>query len=94
MKSQSNGTVFAWFICGAVVGAAAALLIAPETGKKTRRRLMGQAELGRKGLLESGQELFEKGRDLYERGRKIAEEVAEMFERGRQIAEKTVQDRV
>lgn len=94
MQRENNRVIVAWFICGAIVGAAAALLMAPDSGAKTRRRIVGQAERGRKSLLESGQELFEKGRDLYERGREIAEEAAEMFERGRQIAEKTINDRI
>ena len=91
---RENKTILAWFICGSIVGAAVALLMAPEAGADTRRRLAGQAARGRKTLLESGQEIFERGRDLYERGREIAEEAADMFERGRQIAEKTIDDRI
>ena len=89
-----NKAAFPWFICGTVVGAAVALLIAPAPGEQTRKRVIEQASRGRKSLLDSGQEIFDKGRDLYERGREIAEEAAEMFERGRQIAEKTVDDRI
>lgn len=91
---KNSKVILAWFISGAIVGAAVAVLMAPESGVETRRRIAGQASRGRKTLLESGQEIFEKGRDLYERGREIAEEAAEMFERGRQIAEKTVNDRI
>lgn len=94
MAQKSGGNAFGWFICGAVLGAAVALLSAPGSGERTRRRLMQQAEHGRKTIIESGQELFEKGRELYERGREIAEDAAEMFERGRRIAEKTVNDRI
>lgn len=91
---RSNNTVFVWFICGAALGAAVALLVAPESGERTRRRLARQAKRGRKSIVESGQELFERGRELYERGREIAEDAAEMFERGRRIAEKKVDDRI
>ena len=94
MPRENNKAVFAWFICGTIVGAAVALLIAPEPGARTRRRVAEQATRGRKTLVESGQEIFEKGRDLYERGREIAEEAAELFERGREIAEKTIDDRI
>ena len=94
MQSENNKVAIAWFLCGATIGAAVALLMAPEPGAQTRRRIAREASRGRRTLLESGQEIFEKGRDLYERGREIAEEAAEMFERGRQIAEKTIEDRI
>jgi gas vesicle protein len=91
---RNNGSVFIWFVSGAALGAAVALLLAPESGERTRRKLSQQAERGRRTLMESGQEIFERGRELYERGREIAEDAAEMFERGRRIAEKTINDRI
>ena len=94
MARKNASNAFGWFVCGAVLGAAVALLSAPGSGEGTRRRLIQQAEHGRKTIVESGQELFEKGRELYERGREIAEDAAELFERGRRIAEKTVDDRI
>lgn len=94
MERGNNGSVFIWFVCGALLGAATALLMAPQTGAKTRKQLANQAERGRKNLLESSQEFFEKGREMYERGREIAESAAEIFERGRRIAEKTIEDRI
>lgn len=91
---ENKGSVVGWFITGAVLGAAVALLLAPEPGRYTRHKLTKQAQRGRKGLIESGQEIFEKGRELYERGREIAEDAAELFERGRRIAEKQIDERV
>lgn len=93
MESDSSN-VFVWFFSGAVVGAAVALLLAPESGERTRHRLARQAQRGRQNFLESSQDLFERGRELYERGREIAEDAAAMFERGRHIAEKTIEDRI
>jgi gas vesicle protein len=83
-----------WFVSGAALGAAAALLLAPEKGEHTRRKLMEQAEQRRKTVLESGREVYERGRDLYERGREIAEDAAELFERGRNIAEKKTNEAI
>lgn len=94
MERNNGSSAFGWFLCGAVLGAAVALLAAPGSGKRTRHTLMRQAEQGRKTIMESGQEIFDKGRELYERGREIAEDAAEMFERGRRIAEKTIDDRI
>lgn len=91
---RDDSNVFVWFFCGAVLGAAAALLLAPESGERTRNRIARQAERGKQSFLESSQDLFERGRELYERGREIAEDAAAMFERGRQIAEKEIEDRI
>jgi gas vesicle protein len=91
---RDNSTMMVWFLTGALVGAAVALLLAPEAGEDTRRKLAQGAEKGRKTLIESGQELFERGRELYERGREIAEDAAELFERGRRIAEKNIDERI
>jgi len=91
---ERTNNMFGWLIGGAVLGSAVALLLAPESGERTRRKLIHQAKAGRKTLLESGQELFERGRELYERGRELAEEAAELFERGRRIAEKQVDERI
>lgn len=89
-----NGRTFGWFLAGALLGAGVALLIAPDAGEGTRRRLMGGAAQGRKSLLESGQEFFERGRELYERGVEIAEDAAELFERGRKLVERRVDERI
>jgi gas vesicle protein len=91
---RDSGNVLAWFFAGAAVGAAVALLLAPESGERTRQRLARQAGRGKQSFLESSQDLFERGRELYERGREIAEDAAAMFERGRQIAEKQIEDRI
>lgn len=91
-RENSNGVI--WFISGVALGAAVALLLAPEAGKRTRRRLVKQAERGRKTVMESGREIYERGRDLYERGREIAEDAADMFERGRKVAEKKINETI
>jgi gas vesicle protein len=91
-RENSNGVI--WFISGIALGAAVALLVAPEAGKRTRRKLAKHAERGRKTVMESGREVYERGRDLYERGREIAEDAAEMFERGRKVAEKKINEKI
>ncbi len=94
MDRDNSFSAVGWFLGGIALGAATALLMAPESGARTRRKLARQADRSRKTILESGQELFERGRELYERGREIAEDAAEMFERGRRIAEKQFEDRI
>jgi gas vesicle protein len=91
---RDDSTGILWFLGGALVGAAVALLLAPESGERTRRRLAKHARKGSQALGESGRDLYEKGRDLYERGREIAEDAAEMFEKGRRLAEKKIDESI
>ncbi len=89
---RDNSNAFMWFAGGAVLGAAVALLLAPESGERMRYRLARQAQRGSQTFLESSQDLFERGRELYERGREIVEDAAAMFERGKRLAEGTVSE--
>jgi gas vesicle protein len=76
-----------WFLAGASIGAAIALLYAPASGVETRAKLRRKAYEGRELLGESGEELMERGRELYGKGKDLAEEAAAMFERGRKLVE-------
>jgi gas vesicle protein len=78
---------FAWFALGALIGVAAAVLVAPDKGTQTRRKLAGQVKAHRQTLVDSSQDMIGRGRDLFEKGREIAQEAAELFERGRKMAE-------
>ncbi len=78
---------FVWFAFGALLGVSAAMLLAPEKGSHTRRRLAGHVKTGRQSLVDSGNDVIARSRELFERGREIAQEAAEMFERGRRMAE-------
>src|SRR5262249_56217937 len=57
----------AFFLLGAGIGAAAALLLAPASGARTRRRLVRKGEEVADYLIDAGKELIEKCEDLYER---------------------------
>jgi gas vesicle protein len=81
--AQDNGEKIMWFVVGAALGAAVALLYAPQSGDRTRRMLSRKAKESRDVLSDSGRELLDKGRDLYEKGRRVADDAAELFERGR-----------
>ena len=85
--ARDNPANVVWFLTGAAVGAAIALLYAPQSGEDTRRYLTRKARDGRESLAEVGDELMDKGRELFDQGRKVADEAAELFERGRRIIE-------
>jgi gas vesicle protein len=76
-----------WFLTGAAVGAAVALLYAPQSGKDTRRYLNKKARQGREVVGDVSREALDKGRDLFEKGRKMADDAADLFERGRRLVE-------
>lgn len=85
--AQDNGGRLVWFVAGAAVGAAIALLYAPAAGSDTRRKIGERANEGREALRDTGREIYERGHDLYDKGRRIADEAAELFERGRKLVE-------
>ena len=91
---RDYGSTVVWFVSGIALGAVVSLLWAPEKGEQTREKLAEHAERGRKSLIESGREFYERGRDLYQRGREIAEDAAALFEHGRSIAEKKISDKI
>ena len=83
--AQDNGEKIVWFLVGATIGAALALLYAPQSGDRTRRLLGQKIADGRDTLAESGADLVDRGRELFQKGRRVADDAAEMFERGRSM---------
>jgi gas vesicle protein len=84
MEENNN---FAWFLAGAVIGAAAALLLAPKSGKDTRKYLNKTTKESREAMETGGRELMDRGKELYDRGKQIAEDASELFERGRKLVQ-------
>jgi gas vesicle protein len=85
MASEDSGISIAWFLVGAAVGAAVALLYAPQSGRETRKLLAKRTEQGREVLADSGKEVLDRGKELFDRGRELADEAADIFERGRKL---------
>jgi gas vesicle protein len=71
MSDTRAGDRAAFFLLGAAIGAAAALLMAPASGARTRRRLVRTGEDVADYLIDAGKELIEKCEDLYERSGKL-----------------------
>jgi gas vesicle protein len=71
-RDDSNGSVVAAFVLGAITGAAVALLLAPASGEEVRRMLGDKAREGRDKAGEAaqkGREMIDRGRDAYQRAR-------------------------
>ena len=85
MASEYDGSKLVWFLTGAAIGAAIALLYAPQSGRDTRRYIRKKTDEGREALADTGKDILERGRGVYDKGRKIAEEAGDFLERGRKL---------
>lgn len=78
---------FGWFLAGAAIGAGVALLLAPKSGKDTRKYLSKTTKNTREAMESSGRDMMDRGKELYDRGRKIVEDASDLFERGRKLVQ-------
>ena len=76
MQDNRAGDRAAFFILGAAIGAATALLLAPASGARTRRRLVRKGEEVADYLIDAGKELVEQCENLYERSGELMEDAA------------------
>ena len=85
-QKQSQATSnLAWFLTGAFIGAAAAILYAPQSGKEARKYLTDKTQQGRDAVETASQDITDASKDMFERGRKLVDEAADLFERGRKL---------
>ena len=83
-QSQATSNL-AWFLTGAFIGAAAAILYAPQSGKEARKYLTDKTQQGRDAVETASQDIADASKDMFERGRKLVDEAADLFERGRKL---------
>ena len=74
MSDTKAGDRATFFMLGAAIGAVAALLMAPASGTRTRRRLVRKGEDAADYLIDTGKELIEKCESLYERSGELVED--------------------
>jgi gas vesicle protein len=74
MRDTRAGDGATFFLLGAALGAAAALLVAPASGARTRRRLVREGEEVGDYLIDAGKELIDRVEDLYERSGELVED--------------------
>jgi len=95
MREESGygvGSIFLSFILGGIVGAGLALLLAPESGSVTRKRIIDFAEDVKDKAKDYTEEMrgkvtstIDKGKELYEEKKSI---IATAFEAGKEAYEK------
>jgi gas vesicle protein len=83
-ESQASTRV-AWFLVGVAIGAGAAVLFAPRSGKDTRQYITRRTHEGREAVEATGRDIVDRGRDFYDKGRDLVEDAVDLFERGRKL---------
>src|SRR5215471_20963241 len=76
MRHKRTGDGTGFFLFGAVAGAAVALLVAPASGARTRRRLLRKGEEAADYLIAAGKDLIDRCEDLYERSGELVEDAS------------------
>jgi gas vesicle protein len=93
MANCSVTTKAAYFIAGAGIGAAVALLLAPESGVETRRRIVEKSQEGVDYVTSKGRELRKHAGDLIDEGKDLVNKqkarLADVLESGKQAARET-----
>jgi gas vesicle protein len=84
-RSEDSSSSVGWFLAGTIIGATAAMLFAPKSGKDTRQFLSDKTVQGKEAVSETSKDIAEAGKEMFERGRKLVEDAAELFERGRKL---------
>ena len=83
-EGRGNNTI-AWFVAGAIIGAAVALICAPRSGRDTRQFLSEKSQETKERVAEGTRDVIDAGREMFERGRKLVEDAADLFDRGRRL---------
>jgi len=90
MAKCSVGTAIGCFFTGVGIGAVVALLVAPKSGKETRRLIAKKAEEGKDYVTSKGREFREQAEEFVEKGKELVskekERLAEVFEAGKEAA--------
>jgi gas vesicle protein len=85
-NSESNfASNLGWFLTGAFIGAAVAVLFAPQSGKDTRHYLSDKVQQSKDALAGTTETIADAGRDIFDRGKQLVEDAADLFERGRKL---------
>ena len=85
-EEESNlGSNMAWFLTGAFIGAAVAVLYAPKSGKETRQYLADKVQQSKEAESDTSSSIVEASKDMFDRGRQLVDDAADLFERGRKL---------
>jgi len=86
-------TKVTYFVAGVGIGAAVALLFAPQSGEETRKRIVEKAQEGKDFVASKGREIRREAEDLVDQGKELVNKqkarLADVLESGKQVARET-----
>jgi len=82
-EQEDQGGKFAWFLVGAALGAACAILYAPKSGRETRQMITQKAQEASEAVSGTSRDLYERGKEVYDRGKQVVDDAAALFDRAR-----------
>jgi gas vesicle protein len=93
MADCNVGTRFCYFLAGAAIGAAVALLFAPRSGREARKFVTDKAGEGKDYMAAKARELRKHAEELVDKGKDVAskqkERLASALEAGKDAARAT-----
>jgi gas vesicle protein len=93
MADCSVTTKVSYFVAGLGIGAAIALLFAPQSGEETRKQIAGKAQEGTDYVAAKGRELRKQAEDLVDQGKDMVSKqkarLADVLESGKQTVRET-----
>ena len=95
MRETNTGEKLALVLLGGALGAVTALLLAPESGARTRRKIRRKAEDVADCFADASKDLADRCEDLYrdskglvdDLGEALSEKCRDLYERSRELAE-------
>ena len=77
---------FGWFLMGAALGAACAILYAPKSGKETREMITKKAQEASDAVSETSRDLLERSKAVYDKSRQVVDDASALFDRAKGLA--------
>jgi len=95
MNETKAGDRVAFLLLGTAIGATVALLLAPESGARTRRALRRKGQDAADYIVDAGKELTERCEDLYkysgelvdDESNGLAEKYLQLYQRSKELAD-------
>ena len=85
MAREDDSGKLTWFLMGAALGAACALLYAPKSGKETRDMITQKAQDASNAVTDTSRDLYGRGKDVLDKGKQVVDDAAALFDRGRKL---------
>jgi gas vesicle protein len=86
MAQDDDSGKITWFIMGAALGAACALLYAPKSGRETRDLITKKTQEATDAVSGTSRDLYERGKDVLDKGKQVVDDASALFDRGRKLA--------